>query len=159
MRVKDSDGNLQPCNTETNFFRRVYLAFFDTSAVLSSCPYTGVIPVQSLLQGADDPDVVNLASNRIVFYGASLQGAQDKSYTPVNGLLPNVFVHAMALDNLIGFHGDPETNTLSIGGRTINGNLVQIVAHHPGDPDSVLVSHAYRAAKRRRHSDGSWSAI
>lgn len=153
MRVKDSDGNLQSCKTETDFFHRVYLAFFDTSAVLSSCPYAGVIPAQSLLQGIDDADVAGLAHDRIVFYGASLQGAQDKSFTPVNGLLANVFVHAMALDNLISFHGDPETNTVSIGGRTINGNLVQIVATIPG----ILILSWFHMRqvrrKRRRHRE------
>ncbi len=131
MHPKDDSGNLLACATETNFFRRIYLAFFDTNAVVSSCPYTGVIPVQRLLQGADDADVANLASNRVIFYGADLQGAQDKSFTPVNGLLANVFVHAMALDNLISFNGDPETNTVSLGGKTVNGNLVQIVASIP----------------------------
>lgn len=154
MRVRDGDGKLQSCRSETDFFRRLYLAFFDTGAVLSSCPYTGVIPVQSLLQGADDPDIARLASDRIIFYGASLQGAQDKSYTPVNGLLSNVFVHAMAIDNLISFQGDPETNTVSVGGRTINGNLVQIVAIIP----VILILSWFHMRgvrrKRRRHLAG-----
>lgn len=154
MHIKDADGNPQSCSTETNFFRRIYLAFFDTSAVISSCPYTGVIPVQSLLGGEDDPDVTNLAHDRVVFYGAALQGAQDKSFTPVNGLLANVFVHAMAMDNLISFHGDPETNTVSIGGKTMNGNLVQIVATIP----VILILSWFHMRtvrrKRRRHVAG-----
>lgn len=154
MQVKDADGNLRPCHNEMGFFQRIYLAFFDTSAVLARCPYTGVIPVQSLLQGADDDDVTNLAGNRIIFYGASLQGAQDKSYTPVNGLLPNVFVHAMAMDNLISFNGNPETNTVSIGGKTMNGNLVQIIATIP----VILILSWFHMRtvrrKRKRHLTG-----
>jgi hypothetical protein len=106
-----------------------------------------------LLQGADDPDVTNLASNRIVFYGASLQGAQDKSYTPVNGLLSNVFVHAMALDNLISFHGDPETNTVSLWGRTMNGNLVQVVATIPVILILAWLHMRQVRRKRRRHRE------
>jgi CHASE2 domain len=150
MHPKDTDGSALSCNTETNFFHRIYLAFFDTSAVVSSCPYTGVIPVERLLQGVDDPDVTNLASNHIIFYGASLQGAQDKSFTPVNGLLPNVFVHAMAMDNLISFHGDPETNTVSIWGNTLNGNLVQIIATIP--VILILAWFHMRTVRRKRRS-------
>jgi hypothetical protein len=154
MRVKDGDGNLQSCDNEMGFFRRIYLAFFDTSAVLSRCPYTGVIPAQSLIQGADDADVTNLASNRVIFYGASLQGAQDKSFTPVNGLMPNVFVHAMAMDNLISFNGDPETNTVSIWGETLNGTLVQIIATIP----VILILawfHMRTVRRKRKHHGGS----
>jgi hypothetical protein len=154
MRVKDSDGNLQPCRNEMGFFQRIYLAFFDTSAVLARCPYTGVISVQSLLQGEEDADVTNLAHDRVIFYGANLQGAQDKSFTPVNGLMANVFVHAMAMDNLISFNGDPETNTVSIGGRTMNGNLVQIIATIP----VILILSWFHMRtvrrKRRRHLTG-----
>ena len=31
--------------------------------------------------------------------------------------MPNVFVHAMALDNLITFGGQPQQNVVSIGAR------------------------------------------
>src|SRR5579871_1591952 len=102
--------------------RRIYLAFFDATAVRSSCPYTGVIPVEALLQGREDPDIDTLARNRIIFYGASLEGAQDKSFTPVNGLIANVFVHAMALDNLITFRGRPEQNVVVLGNLTLDSN-------------------------------------
>ena len=72
-----------------------------------------------------------MATNRVIFYGGALEGAQDRTYTPVNDLLPSVFVHAMAMDNLITYHGQPYQNAISVGGEPMNGNLVQIVAVIP----------------------------
>ncbi|HEY2068699.1 MAG TPA: CHASE2 domain-containing protein [Rhizomicrobium sp.] len=131
MHVTDENGKRRSCHPHMDAIRRFYLAFFDTSQVLVHCPYTGVIPVVSLMQGAEDADVTKLATNRVIFYGASLEGAQDKSYTPVNGLLPNVYVHAMAMDNLITFQGDPEQNVMTVAGFTISNNPAQILAIIP----------------------------
>jgi hypothetical protein len=74
---------------------------------------------------------MKMASNRVIFYGGALEGAQDKLYTPVNALLPGVFVHAMAMDNLITFHGRPYQNTVTFGGKPVDGNLVQVIATIP----------------------------
>jgi len=133
MRVTDDNGASHACgeNLDISWSRRIYLAFFDPGSVRSACPYTGVIPAQALLDGREDPDITALAHNRIVFYGASLSGVQDKSYTPVNGLIASVFVHAMALDNLISFHGRPEQNVVSIGNVTLDNNTAQMIAIVP----------------------------
>jgi CHASE2 domain-containing sensor protein len=161
MRVTDQNGVHYSCNNDIAFLRRLYLAFFDTSAVLAHCPYTGVIPVVSLMQGADDSDVTKLATGRVIFYGASLEGAQDKSYTPVNGLMPNVFVHAMALDNLITFRGRPEQNVMTVWGYTISNNPAQILAIVP----VVLILswiHTRRIRRKRArggHAGGRSAAV
>jgi hypothetical protein len=81
--------------------------------------------------GNDDLDIEQLAKNRVIFYGGGLEGAQDKSYTPVNGLQPNVFVHAMAMDNLITFKGKPEQNVVEIFGTSYTSNPVQVAAIIP----------------------------
>jgi hypothetical protein len=119
------------CSIEMPFLRRMWLAFFDPEAVRAHCPYTSYFPVESLLMGIDDKDVEAMTTGRIVFYGASLEGAQDKSFTPVNGLIASVFVHAMALDNLITFHGKPEQNVATIGSVTLDSNLAQVLAIIP----------------------------
>jgi hypothetical protein len=118
------------CAPDMGLLRRIYLAFFDTNAVKSPCPYNAEFTILSLSSGNDD-DVPGLVENRVVFYGGALQGAQDRVYTPVNDLLPGVFVHAMAMDNLITYRGQPQQNAVSIGGRVQDGNLVQIVAVIP----------------------------
>ncbi len=80
-----------------------------------------------------------MATNRVIFYGGALQGAQDKIYTPVNDLLPGVFVHAMAMDNLITFHGRPQQNVVSVGGTVLDSNPGADPGGHTGDPDPLLV--------------------
>jgi hypothetical protein len=131
MHPDDADGNARSCDVEAGLIRRWYLAFFDTSAVKSPCPYNAQIPVEALLEGSEDEDVTRLATGRVIFYGGALQGAQDRWYTPVNGLIPGVFVHAMAMDNLVTFKGRPYQNSVAVGGKVIDGNLVQILAVIP----------------------------
>ena len=159
MRATDENGVSHSCSEADSMsgLRRAWLAFFDPSAVRSSCPYTGVIPVEALLQGKDDADIDALAHNRVIFYGASLEGAQDKSFTPVNGLLANVFVHAMALDNLITFNGRPEQNTVVIAGTPLDGNTVQMIAILP--VNLILCwMHMRRLKARRKRAVGQRSA-
>lgn len=127
----DENGRRVSCFSQIGFFERIYLAFFDPKSVKNICPYTAEFPVVSLMMGADDRDVEKMAADRVVFYGGDLQGAQDKVYTPVNDLLPGVFVHAMAMDNLITYRGNPEQDAVSIGGVVQDGNLVQIIAVIP----------------------------
>jgi len=131
MRVIDEMGVARSCSETMSPWRRTMLAFFDPSQVRSRCPYTGTIPAESLMQGAEDPDVAHLARGRVVFYGASLEGVEDKSFTPVNGLIASVYVHAMALDNLITFHGKPEQNVAQLGGFTFDSNPIQVLAIVP----------------------------
>jgi hypothetical protein len=149
MTSTGAGGARKSCNNKIAPLTRIYLAFFDPGAVQNPCPYTGEIPVVSLMQGSDDPDIAKLATGRVVFYGGSLEGAQDKTYTPVNGLLASVFVHAMALDNLITFHGKPQQNVMTVAGTTISNNPAQILAIIP----VILVLswlHIRRVRRRRR---------
>jgi len=131
MTRTDANGDQHSCFEDMSLLRRWYLAFLNTSAVKSPCPYTAEFPVDALLLSPDDKDVVKMASNRVIFYGGALQGAQDRTYTPANDLLPSVFVHAMAMDNLITFRGRPYQNAISVRGRPVDGNLVQILATIP----------------------------
>jgi hypothetical protein len=154
MRVVDENGVAHACGEHDGmgWARRILLAFFDPSAVRALCPYTGVIPVEALLAGRPDADIDRLARGRIVFYGASLEGAQDRSFTPVNGLLANVFVHAMALDNLVSFRGSPQQNVVSLGGATLDSNTMQLFAIVP----VILVlgwPHVRRLRSRRTRRD------
>ncbi len=144
----DENGNQRQCLEQMNIFRRWYLAFFDTGAVKSPCPYTAEFTVDALYLHPDDKDVVKMAGDHVIFYGGALEGAQDKIYTPVNALLPGVFVHAMAMDNLITLHGQPYQNAVSINGKPVDGNLVQIIAVLP--VILILSWIHWRGIKRRR---------
>jgi hypothetical protein len=43
---------------------------------------------------------------KIIFYGASFTGAEDAAWSPSHGRVPGVFMHAMALDNLLTLGDD-----------------------------------------------------
>jgi CHASE2 domain-containing sensor protein len=133
MTVTDENGVAYACSEhqDIGWAKRIWLAFFDPASVRSLCPYTSVIPAESLIEGRDDADVARLANRRIVIYGASLSGVQDRSFTPVNGLIASVFVHAMALDNLIAFHGRPQQNVVTLGSMTLDTNTAQMLAVLP----------------------------
>jgi CHASE2 domain-containing sensor protein len=93
----------------------------------SRCPHTAVIPAEALMFGEEDADTLALIENRIVFYGASLEGSLDLAFSPANGLLPGVFVHAMALDNIITFRGQPKRDTVTWFGITLNNDAVKAI--------------------------------
>jgi CHASE2 domain-containing sensor protein len=130
-KAVDANGASHPCAVETGFIARTWRAFFDKSTAQGHCPYDGIVPVESLLRGDQDPDIANLLAHRVVFYGGALKGAQDTSYTPVNGLQANVFVHAMAMDNLISFHGRPYQNTVTLWGTTMSSEPAEVLAIIP----------------------------
>lgn len=72
-----------------------------TEAFTQTCPYIATVPVESLLSSEPDWDVRALLANRIVFYGVELHGSSDIVYPPVHKHLPGVYMHAMAMDNLL----------------------------------------------------------
>lgn len=61
------------------------------------CPYTLTVHEEQL----DDPEIAALLADRVVLVGANLVGLNDLASNPVNGQIPGVYVHAMALDNLM----------------------------------------------------------
>jgi hypothetical protein len=66
------------------------------------CPFTTTIFAHEL---ADIFDAKGepLLKNKIILLGANVPGIPDYVDTPVNGKLPGVYLHAMALDNLMHF--------------------------------------------------------
>jgi hypothetical protein len=85
MKAVDADSGwdqLQPCSYHRRINPKV---FFDESG-------------QALLQK-------ETITGSYVFIGAAIDGAGDTIVSPVHGKLPGVFLHAMALDNLLSFQG------------------------------------------------------
>lgn len=127
----DKMGKPQPCTQPAGFALRIWRAFFDKKTAMARCPYTAWVPVQGLMMGLDDKDQAALLPGHIVIYGGALEGAQDTSYTPVNGQQANVFAHAMAIDNLITFKGRPYQNTMTVAGYTMSNEPAQVMAIIP----------------------------
>lgn len=70
------------------------------------CPFHQNIHIEALIEASrrgDESlaDARNLVKDRVVLVGMNLTGLQDRVFSPVHGEMPAVFVHAMALDNLI----------------------------------------------------------
>lgn len=127
MRVEDDDGQRVACPDDVGILWRAFYAVVDVSRLRGKCPHTGVIPAESLLRGDEDADVEALARNRIVFYGGELQATEDKAFTPSNGLLAGVFVHAMATDNLVTFAGRPKRDTITLFGVTLSKDEIETI--------------------------------
>lgn len=66
------------------------------------CPYTVTIKEHDLA----DPRIAGVLEGRIVMVGTSLTGIHDVVTSPVHGLVPGVYLHAMALDNLMTWGRD-----------------------------------------------------
>ena len=70
------------------------------------CPYHLVLPLRALreLNRENHPwqtSLEEVITDKVIFYGSSLQSVDDLVYSPVHGRLPGVLMHAMALDNLM----------------------------------------------------------
>ncbi|MCY1530465.1 hypothetical protein D9M68_656530 [compost metagenome] len=61
------------------------------------CPYTRTLYANQLR----DPRVAEVLRGKHVLPGAQIRGIPDLVASPVQGLLPGVYWHAMALDNLL----------------------------------------------------------
>jgi CHASE2 domain-containing sensor protein len=90
----------------------VWQFLLDTIGILNAhpgqprqtCPYNQWIPGEAVLFAsgpAQQETLRALFEDRIVMIGADIKGAPDLIQTPVHGQIPGVFLHAMALDNLL----------------------------------------------------------
>lgn len=87
-----------------------------------NCPATPAIPARILLEPTEEDDAVieDIVDGSVVFYGAYFHGAADAMNTPLHNDLPAVFLHSMALDNLITLgpaalgHSEPTVPILGV---------------------------------------------
>lgn len=71
------------------------------------CPYSRVLAMSDLKaqSDADEQRLHQMLDGRYLMIGASINGANDLINSPVHGTIPGVFMHAMALDNLLTYNG------------------------------------------------------
>lgn len=67
------------------------------------CVYTRKIYAHQLVQSEEEKrrTVQAFLTDRVVILGATIRGIPDYIYSPVHGLVPGMYWHAMAVDNLI----------------------------------------------------------
>jgi CHASE2 domain-containing sensor protein len=73
---------------------------------MQPCPYHTEISARDVMQ-LDDSTLKSQLKDKYVLIGADVKGSGDIVNSPVHGQLPGVFLHAMALDNLLTFKGKP----------------------------------------------------
>ncbi len=77
---------------------------------LQPCPYHSETAAREVFTGAEATLSAKF-KGAYVFIGASISGSGDLVTSPVHGQLPGVYLHAMALDNLLTFRGTPLTTS------------------------------------------------
>lgn len=72
---------------------------------LPICPYSHVLTMSELLNAApeDEERLQRMLHGRYVMIGAAISGYNDVILSPVHEMIPGVFMHAMALDNLLTY--------------------------------------------------------
>lgn len=75
------------------------------------CPYQQVLPVRTLKRtnGFSTDDLRQAIGNKYIVYGTELQSNGDVIVAPYHGRIAGALLHAMALDNLLSFHGAPKS--------------------------------------------------
>jgi CHASE2 domain-containing protein len=81
----------------------------------SPCPPVATLFAGALLSPEEDPalgtaneDLFKLADHAFLMVGGNFRGSGDLVTTPLHTLLPGVYYHAVALENLIAFDGHPK---------------------------------------------------
>jgi CHASE2 domain-containing sensor protein len=133
------------CDQNPTYFKRLWTSFKAPSEIRFNCPYHTVIPVETLLGGQS---LGRLVHDRVVFYGVTLQGASDAVPTPVNGMLPGLFTHAMAFDNLISLKGRPFLDSAELFGVKLGKDVIEALAVLPV---LLALTALYALYRRRRH--------
>lgn len=138
------------CRPRSGLFERAFHTGEDPFR--DDCPATPTVPVRILLgpSRAQERNVRRLMDDAIVLYGAHFQGASDIVNTPVSDDLPGVFLHAVALDNLITLDeplpaGDAHLPLLDVSA----GDLVMLILA------GILFVTNRKAERKPEHHTGS----
>jgi len=91
----------------------------------ATCPYSLTLTASDLEATADEDRKLlhELLRGKLVLVGASIAGTGDVTLSPLHGKLPGVYLHAMALDNLIAwgthYYRDPPALTELFGSMNL----------------------------------------
>ena len=94
---------------------------------LQTCPYSTTVSARMLLSAPGDAALRDILHGRYVFYGADLTGLEDTVVPPTHVKLPGVYLHAMALDNLLTFQGDYKHSSISVFGGDIGAEGLSLI--------------------------------
>ncbi|MGJ8563632.1 MAG: CHASE2 domain-containing protein [Alphaproteobacteria bacterium] len=110
--MKNWRTDIQPCHPTTGLSRATepvkffFSSLFNGERIVSQrgsnrCFYHDAMPAKVLFSDISDSQLRYIFEDKIVLIGADQPYLADNFDTPVYGVSPGVFIHAMALDNLI----------------------------------------------------------
>ena len=72
------------------------------------CVYHSTLYASDLATSSEHEEAVlkSLLEDKVVMVGTALSGSADRVLSPLHGRIPGVYLHAMALDNLLNFGPD-----------------------------------------------------
>ena len=114
-------------------------------------PFNNTLFVRDLLNPvADTPKMAKeqlqrFLHNKIVLYGANLQGVNDLVFTPARSIQPGVYFHAMALDNLLNWGSEYKSEEGTGVHPLLTHTWISMLAVFPVVVISVML---HRLAKR-----------
>lgn len=101
----------------------------------SGCPYHSTIPVRRLFSSGDE--IKHLIKDRVVLYGVDIAMVEDLVEPPTHTPLPAVYLHAMALDNLLHYQSRYKNNGDKAAHMSVQNSitlgclfLLMVVAHY-----------------------------
>jgi hypothetical protein len=87
---------------EVSLVSRVISMVLEHDALKQTCPAIQTVPLIDILVPGRDQDAMDLIKGKLVVFGADVIGG-DVYPTPIKDALPGVYIHAMALENLMAF--------------------------------------------------------
>lgn len=95
----------RPCAADGNFWHRL-VGHLEPAL----CPYQRTLPMRTLkgTVGFSPAQLEQALSGKYVLYGVDLQSTGDIVVSPYHGRMAGTYLHAMALDNLLSFQGQPK---------------------------------------------------
>lgn len=134
--------------------QRMLQAVLQPEDLRQNCPATATVPALELLIPSPDGDIdaKRMIEGNVVFYGTDIAG-EDIFTTPVNRGLPGVYVHAMALDNLLRFGGGYLRDEIEVAGFSLSEDQVSLLL---GAPLVALLVAAYLNVLAPFLEKGGW---
>ncbi|MDF0733509.1 CHASE2 domain-containing protein [Pseudomonas entomophila] len=126
----------------------------------ANCTYTLTVSA-SALEATDSDDQAllrQLLQGKLVLVGARIAGTGDVTLSPLHGKLAGVYVHAMALDNLVNWGMDYYRSTPDLAEfgiakldvlDVIELLLLALIAHLKGTLDAPLFNRSFMGQPRR----------
>lgn len=127
MRPTDTAGDGGDFCTDLGggFRSWVWRAVSESERFRQPCPYTRTLSAGAVRNGVNNPDVKKALEDAVVLYSGDLVALGDNVSPPTNDPLPGVYLHAMALDNLLTFGGQYKKSAFSLFGWRLEAKWIE----------------------------------